>query len=316
MRLRLVALAAAVGLPPSAIEPAVEAVLDLTGDAFVRPLSDPAYQANMLCPGGVPIEVSWAEGDPATLRVDLAPLDPAASPMARAALTLALARVAPADVAPWQQLVAAKAFGGFLGLGLESGADRLRVRRKAYLELDHAAPLASVPAQLRQPVMDLAAVVPGLEAHLVALEGGPAGRAARIYFECRNGLALLGLGDWLGRYGFAQVSPSLLEAIRRLAGGAVVLPGAVLLALRCAADETELKIEVAGSALADDAVEVMQQLLLDRPRARLQFERFIGGLRAPALTVASARVRSGLPYPTFNAYAELVDRRVLTETMR
>jgi hypothetical protein len=301
-------------LPSGTIAGACDEIVSLTGGAFARPLTDVAYRDNALCPGAWPIEMSFAEDDAMAVRVDLAPLDPAAEAHDRLAAAMRLAQVAPGTVSPWRRLLKPERFGGFVGASITAApSGPARVDRRAYLELDHGAALEDIPEPLGSLAADLARDVPGLEPHLVALPGGANGTPPRVYFECRTGLALLCLYVWSSRRGLDVVALGLIVADRQLVGGRLVLPEAsVLVALRAGSSRAgstviELKLEVTRRALVDRASDIVSRLLVGRPEAGRSYERWRTAM-APVLdlTVVSVRIATGAAAPNLNTYAGLI----------
>lgn len=303
------------GLVPVDAAPDVCArLMALTGGAFARQLSDPAYAANALCPGGWPIEVSYREDDPAAVRVDLAPLDPQAAPEERLMAAIELARVTHEAFASWSAVLAARRFGGFVGASIRGERNAVEpVTTKAYLELARGVAPGELPEPIATHVSSLARYVPGLRAHLVALAGDSRRCPPRIYLECASGVAMLSLLDWAEAHGLAEPALAMVHAVRRLAGGRLVLPEAsVLLAIApVTVDEphgVELKVELSRHALAPDCADIVRQVLVNRPVARGGYERFMSAvLPVTELTVVSVRIATGMPGPRLNVYAELLD---------
>jgi hypothetical protein len=246
---------------------------------------DPALLRNALCPGAWPIEVSFAESEPETVRADFCPLPPAEPPERH--LAAALDGIDPGE---WGPAVAPRRFGAFVALAAPPR------RRRAYLELSGG----HLPAPYHALVAGLGAYVPGLRPHLVSLPGTP-----RLYLDCTRGLALLSLMDWAAGHGLAPAMPALIDAVRRLTGGCLILPeSSLLLAIRPLRTGIELKVEITRQALAPDAADIVARLLLDRPAAHRAYQRWRAAFPED-LSVVSVRV----PGPRLNVYAALGGRR-------
>lgn len=311
VRDRIARYAGALGLP--ARPP--DALLTVLDQTFGRPVHDPGYPSNALCPGGWPVEVSFAEADPGALRVDLQPGDPALLAANRAALALRWADVSSRTVDPWRDLLGATGFGGFVGLAAPAQGP---VRAKAYLELDHGADLGAVPPPLRAHARRLASVVPGLSPHLIAL-GDP--RGDRLYLEAGQGIALLDLFDWAPNAATTARLPAFVETVRRLTGGLLVLPpSSALLSLRRVpgpADAVELKVELTRQTLTSDAADVVERLLVDRPPSQAHYRRWRAALPAVTTSVVSVlvdtvdtavdTVGTAGGTPRLNVYADLLE---------
>ncbi|WP_395728662.1 hypothetical protein [Nakamurella sp.] len=293
-------------------------LLDLLDRTLPLPAGHPAYPANALCPGSYPVEVSFSELDPDALRVDVQP-DLRLSPADRLAAAFELARP-PAGWSRWRESLAPSRFGAFVGLSVGPVVvgpvvgtpvvvlpDRpTGARWTAYLELDHGA--SALPEPFAGLVDALRRHVPGLRPHLVSLTGDG---AERVYLEAGAGLALLDLFDWAPP-SLEPVLPALIDAVRRLTGGCLVLPGGgALLALRPAPaggpSGVELKVELTRQLLVPDAIDVVQRLLVDRPSAAAGLRRWRRAL--PPRTepsVVSVRIAPGCPGPRLNAYAAVL----------
>ena len=302
---RIAGVAAALGVPTPA-----GALGALIRAAFDRPLTDPAYRHNALCPGGWPIEVSFAETEPDALRLDLAPLDPTASGLARQVAAATAAGLNPTDLVPWQAHLRPERFGGFVGASVAPGG---RAAVKAYLELDSEAALAQLPGPLGAAAVALGRHVPGLAPHLIALDPGGVDRA-RLYLAATSGLRLLGLLGWAAEQGLAERVPALIDTVRRLSGGRLVLPdNSVLVAVRVVGRCVELKVELTSDALGGDVADLADhigQLLVDRPASWSAFQRWRVAVEPlDDITVVSVRIGGDRPGPLLNVYASLLGPR-------
>lgn len=294
------------------------AIQQLLGGTFPYPMSDPRYRANALNPGGLPVEVSFAEAEPCALRVDLAPGPPDLGPRARAAAAAGLAGLGPGELVPWQQLLAPRRFGGFAALAIAPGGPgRWSVRHKAYLELgsQSGASLSGMGLPAPQPRIWESAMsaIPGLRPHFVALSPGAVlpgqlSPGPRMYFECTSGLALTTLVAWAREVDLVGPALAAAATVRMLTGGAVVLPAAgLLLALGSTpAGGAELKVECPAAVLGPDPRSAISSILMARPKVEAAFTRWrvaLGG--SPAPTVVSVRIAAGQAAPTLNVYAGL-----------
>jgi hypothetical protein len=281
------------------------AIRRLTDDAFPRPLDDAGYRDNPLNPGGLPVEISFAEGTPGALRCDLARGHPDAPYRDRHADALRVAGIPATQVSRWHPHLAAERFGAFASAVIPD--DGGTVQYKAYLELERdRRVLSAVPggAAVHHSLLD---AVPGLTPHFVAL--GSNGFDPRLYFECANGIALPALVDWAGRHGLTRQALAAVHAARRLTGGALVLPEAgVMVALRTVRDKvTELKLELTRGVLARDPLDAINAVMMERPRSERAFRAWCGAVGQPVEpTVVSIRISTALPTPLLSVYTGLL----------
>jgi hypothetical protein len=286
--------------------PAARAAIQrLTDNAFPPPLSDPRYRDNPLNPGGLPIELSFAEATPEALRCDLARDHPSLPYRDRPADAAHVAGLAAAEYAPWIPQLARERFGAFTSAVIPN--DGGRVQYKAYLELQRdpqALPPTLAGARVHHSLLD---AVPGLVPHFVALGSDLSG--PRVYFECAQGIALSSLVDWAGRHGLTRQALTAVHAARRLTGGATVLPEAgVMVALRASRDTVaEFKLELTRGVLTREPLAAIAAVMMERPRSERAFGTWCGALGQPVEpTVVSIRISPTLPTPVLSVYTGLL----------
>ncbi|WP_143050001.1 hypothetical protein [Asanoa ishikariensis] len=281
---------------------------DVLAGAFARPMDDAAYRGNALVPGGWPLEVSFSEERPDRLRLDLQPSDVECLPVRRRARTLTVVgRHAGTGFhrryAAWRPYLRADRFGAFLGA--EFGPDDL-TSVKAYLELDPAVAPAALPGRLGAAASMVAAHVPGVVPHLVAIGGGLDGPLERVYLACRGGLRILALDGLLAGLGLRHRLPALAATVAELTGGRLLLPeDAALVAVAERAGGLDLKVELLSDALAGPAEAAIERLLLDRPSSLAAFRRWRHAV-GPAVTTSVVSVRlAGDSPPRLNVYQRI-----------
>lgn len=269
---------------------------DVFQRTFARPVGDPAYRANRLQPGALPLEWSFSEVDPGALRIELQPFDPELAPEERlrranmALMQLAGAHEGKALAAEFASIVSPVlvqrshlAFGAFLGL----------VHRpfqapeyKIYIELD--------PEGGAMTCSDLK-MVAGVTPHFRSVAVGAGKIDERTYYLCQDGLRILDLEALCAELGISHRFPALLVTMLELTGGEFFLPPrSVLLGLRRTGQETELKVElVCGSAVDPDGlVDRIERLL--QPNTVASFRRWAAIVcpeRPSALPVSVVSVR-------------------------
>lgn len=257
--------------------------------------SHPSLQRNWLCSGPWPIEASFAETDPDSLRIDAQPGNPALSGAERVGLALRLAGISAEATRPWAEALDPSTFGAFVSVS----AGRT-VRRRVYLELgDPAGKITGT----RPELAGLLDMVPGLRPHLLAIDdqGG-----IRWYLKATGGLALLELFAWGEAAGLAPEVPALLDAVRRLAAVVVLPPDAAMLAVgSLPGSGIELKVELTAAILRPEAPRIVEQLLVERPAAFADYRRWRAAVPG-APTVISARIATGSDGVRCNVYSQLL----------
>jgi hypothetical protein len=281
---------------------------DVLEATFPRPLADPTYRRNALVPGGWPLEVSFSEGQPDRLRIDLQPADVECPPVIRRDLALAVARRhAGPDYRErcetWLPYTTTDRFGAFLAAGF--GPDGLTAV-KTYLEFDRAIAPDTLPGSLGAAAALVAEHVPDVVPHLVAVSSDG---TERLYLACPGGLRILALDGLLARFGVRHRMPGLAASVATLTGGRLLLPeDAALIAIGLPAHGLALKVELLPDALAGTeatTLAAIERLLLDRPPSLAAFRRWRHAVGAAVVTgVVSVRL-TGDEAPRLNVYQRI-----------
>jgi hypothetical protein len=272
-------------------------MFDVFQRTFARSVCDPAYRTNQLQPGALPLEWSFSEVDPRALRIELQPFDPLLTPEERlrhavASLlhlveeheVMALVSELEAMAAPDPVECSHLTFGAFLGL--VHRPDR-SPEYKIYIEItpdDQERVCSHLPS--------IACFTP----HFRSIAVGAGKIRERTYYLCQDGLRILDLEALCAELGISHRFPALLVTVLELTGGEFFLPPrSVLLGLRRAGQENELKVElVCGSAVNPDGVfERIERLL--QPNTVVPFSRWAAIVcpkrpRALPVTVVSVRI--------------------------
>jgi hypothetical protein len=265
----------------------VPALAGLIDRSFDLPLGDPRYGNNALSPGSLPLEHSFSEVQAQSLRLDLEPLGPQASPLARRQEASretrrlvhqglgkpALLWFDQASEPHRGALIHGNArFGAWLG-----GAwDRYGLSEaKVYYELGPDG-LATLPPNLQHAAQIAMSLLPGLKPIFTSIACGRQAGAQRVYFFHRGDLRLLDLEPLMNRLGVGQQLPSLLTAVGLLLGGRFTLPeGSVILGLRDTQRGMEMKLDVLLPGVPDlpeEMPQLIDQLLDQRPESRFAFQ--------------------------------------------
>lgn len=253
-----------------------------------------AYAVNQLQPGALPIEWSFSEEEPDSLRFEIQPFDPALRPaerLLRVGQALSLASSESATRAAQPELTSDNrqltTFGAFLGL---SAHPTRPSRLKVYLEI----PNGECP--LHSALAGLSRVVPHFRS--VAITEGDL--SERTYYLATRGLDLGDLEQVCAALGMAHRFPGLVTSILELTGGAFFLPPkSALLGIRESQAGAELKIElVVGAAAPSEGImsRIERMLQPDRIAAFHRWAEFAAaGSGDPRLTVVSVRVAPACP---------------------
>lgn len=251
----------------------------------------------------MPLEWSFSEVDPNALRIELQPFEPDLAPEERLRsataelISLVEAHYGKAQAAQFE--IVAKCgtterhshleFGAFLGLVLRP----YRVPEfKIYVELD--------PKHQARWCSDLSAIT-GVVPHFRSVAAGEGAVTERVYFLCRDGLRILDLEALCAVLGMPYRFPALLMRMLELTGGEFYLPPrSVLLGIRWAAPDPELKVElVSGLAINPDGLSGRIERLL-QPSTVAPFQRWAGIIcpetpRALPVSVVSVKVSAKQP---------------------
>ncbi|MET7878306.1 hypothetical protein [Micromonospora profundi] len=272
----------------------------LTTAAFPRPLGDAAYRTNALNPGGTPVEVSFSEQTPLALRFDLVRGHPDTALADRRADALRLADVPVSTARRWAPYFADDRFGGFVSAVI--GADGTAA--KAYLEVRRSRDVLAALGSRQGLHESLLDAVPGLEPHFVALDGARFAANPRMYYECRNGIALSTLVDWAAGHGLTRHALAAAHVARRLTGRLILPEAGVLLALDTTSDSVELKLELTGGVLDGDPLAAIRAVLVERPHAERAFRDWCDAVDQPVRpTMVSVRICAD--GPLLSVYAGL-----------
>ena len=251
-------------------------MFDVFQRTFARSVCDPAYRINQLQPGALPLEWSFSEVDPRALRIELQPFDPLLTPEERlrhAVASLlhlveehevtALVSELEAMAAPDHVECSHLTFGAFLGL--VHRPDR-SPEYKIYIEItpDDKVRLCSHHPRIA-----------GLTPHFRSVAVCAGKIDERTYYLCQDGLRILDLEALCAELGIMHRFPALLVTMLELTGGEFFLPPrSVLVGMRRAGQETELKVElICGSAVNPDGLFDRIQRLL-QPNTVVPFRRW------------------------------------------
>jgi hypothetical protein len=289
-------------------------------DVLPLPLNDPRYRENALVPDGPPLEVSFSEADPGSLRFDFEPCVLETSPKGRlekasnAALQWVKAWFDPAVVRDYEQALKAlqehplkrkRIYGAFLGAVFDK---RGPVEAKIYCELSSQIPKIFPPRIVAAGTIALSGVR-GLTPHFVSLACCRQGCIPRLYFLCREELPFVELGKVLAPVGLDDHLPQVIFLSMIITGNRVAFPASsVVLSFRERADEIDCKVEilVRGLHYCRETIEGnLRSILSERPETRIavsewarslgETEPFFGGLNSVGFRVSKTKpVQLGL----------------------
>jgi hypothetical protein len=281
-------------------------------EAFSAPLGDPGYAENALLSGAAPLEVSFSEAMPGTLRLDFEPAARAHHGEARRSTTATLVRCVatrfgPAAAADFQVRATALCEeapdDGFrLFVGAACDAEGLREVKAYYPVARTSTPIvAAAKAELsvlRELMQSVAVSRDGL--------------AERAYLVCSTDLELFSLEPMLERFGLGHRVPEVVVTLLRLTGDSFVLPpSSCVIGLRSlGGQEVEAKIEVlVGSIPLADDPETIAGLFAERPASQTAFRRWLEAVAPPRAglkaSVVSVRVTRTAPV-SINVYVHPV----------
>jgi hypothetical protein len=261
----------------------VPGLAGLLDRSFDLPVGDPRYGNNALTPGTLPLEHSWSEVQAHALRLDLEPLGPQASPLARRQeASREMRRLVHHNFGKgalaWfdqqSEPYRGSTVHGNARFGAWFGAayDRYGLgESKVYYELGPNG-LDDLPANLQHAAQVAMSCLPGLVPIFTSIACGRQQGAQRIYFFHRGDLRLLDLETLMNRLGVGAQLPSLLTAVGLILGGRFTLPeGSVILGLRDTSRGMEMKLDVLLPGVPDPPREIPQlidMLLEQRPESR------------------------------------------------
>lgn len=268
----------------------VEAIGGLLDRSFRLPLGDPRYGDNVLTPGHFPLEHSFTEVASNSLRLDMEPLGPGATPLARAQEAGREARRIISgsfgnSALKWfdersekwrgSTLHGDARFGAWFGLGVDPyGVNEAKV----YYEL-RPGDLDGLPPNLQHAARLAMDGLPGLLPIFTSIGCGRQRGAQRLYFFHRGDLRLLDLEPVLHRLGIGQQLPSLLAAVGVVLGGRFVLPeGSVILGLRDTHKGIEMKLDVLIGGVPDpppQMYDLINMVLAERPHSQADLHKWV-----------------------------------------
>lgn len=261
----------------------VDAIGGLIDRSFELPVGDPRYGHNELTPGYMPIEHSFSEMAGQSLRLDMEPLGPQATPHARQQeASREMRRLLDTNFGkpaldwfdrrsePWRgmQMHGKARFGAWFGMGTDASGLQ---EAKVYYEL-RPGELDGLPPTLQHAGRVAMACLPNLVPIFTSIACGRRRGAQRLYFFHRGDLRLLDLEPLLHRLGIGNQLPSLLAAVGVVLGGRFVLPeGSVILGLRDTHKGIEMKLDVLVPGVPDPPPQMYGLLNLamsDRPQSQ------------------------------------------------
>ena len=290
----------------------VESIGGMLDRSFDLPLGDPRYGKNELTPGAFPLEHSFSEMMGNSLRLDMEPLGPQASPSARqqeagremrrlVQSTFGRPALAWFDQRsePWRTSYThgnAK-FGAWFGGAFDASGMQ---EAKVYYELGPNQ-LNDLPANLLHASRIAMSTLPSLRPIFTSIACGRNVGAQRVYFFHRGDLRLLDLEPLLNRLGIGAQLPSLLTAVGLVLGGRFILPeGSVILGLRDTQRGMEMKLDVLVAGVPDPPAQMhglVNMLLAERPQSQRALNHWMQAMTPDdhpspgSLSVMSFRVR-------------------------
>ncbi|RDD61003.1 hypothetical protein [Ferruginivarius sediminum] len=249
--------------------------------SFNLPEGDGRYGDNALSPGAVPLEPSFSEAEPRTLRFTMEPLGPQASPTVRRNEATSYMRGLVGQLfgrgalhwfdrtsEPWRGMgrMSGQGFGAWFGSGFDS--DGL-YSSKVYYELEDGQ-LDVLPTELARIVRDATDALPTLAPLFTTITCGRRHGRQRATLYQRGPLRSDDLRILLERLGLSHQLPGLMRVMGLALGGRFDLPeGTVLIGLSNTPDGPEFKLEVLLGMLDDlppSFVELLKLGLVERPR--------------------------------------------------
>jgi len=268
----------------------VDAIGGLLDRSFELPVGDPRYGQNELTPGTFPLEHSFSEMAGHSLRLDLEPLGPRATPHARQQeASREMRRLVHQHYGrpalewfdrrsePWRGMgIHGDArFGAWFGLANDASGLQ---ETKVYYE-PRPGELDGLPPNLQHAARVATACLPNLIPIFTSIACGRRRGAQRLYFFHRGDLRLLDLEPLLHRLGIGNQLPSLLAAAGVVLGGRFILPeGSVILGLRDTQKGIELKLDVLVPGVPDPPQQMTGLLNLamsDRPQSQRLLKQWV-----------------------------------------
>src|SRR5262245_31528337 len=240
--------------------PSVRGLLERT---FSLPEGDPRYANNALTPGAAPLEPSYSELQPGTLRFNLQPLGPDASGTDRRdEATREMRRLVDIffgrealrwfdeESEPWRGLGTGSnlTYGAFFGTSYDR--DGL-YDSKVYYEAGPGT-IHSLPASLFGLVSTTLTVMPQLRPLFTTIAAGRDLGSQRITFAHRQPLRVADLQPLLDALGLGHRMPGLLQILGLALGGRFDLPqNSTLIGVGLAPDGPEIEVYVLLGVIPD-----------------------------------------------------------------
>jgi hypothetical protein len=257
---------------------------------FSLPAGDPRYGDNALTPRAAPIEPSFSEAQPGTLRFTIEPLGPGASGVDRRdEATREMRRLVSGyfgrDALHWfdERSEPWRGFGssGNLGYGAFFGTSHDRdglTGSKVYYETRHDQ-LGALPPTLLGIANTAVALLPSLEPVFTTLSATRAAGGQRLTFAHARPLRLAELQPLLDALGLGNRMAGILQTLGHTLGGRFDLPAnSTLIALGDGPDGPEFEIYVLLGMVPDLPANFLSLLSLglnERPRELIALERWL-----------------------------------------
>ncbi len=289
---------------------------DAINRAFAYPVGDARYGSNALLPGSMPLEMSFTETQPHSLRFDMELAGPDASPQQRrdetshevrrlAYNTMGESALRWCDQRSEQWRTGGpdsrNQFGAFFGAAFDPyGLEQV----KAYYELQPD-DMHALPPNLAHATRTATPMLPGLRPLFTSIACGRQRGGQRVYLFQPGELRLLDLEPLMHRLGIGHQLPGLLTAMGIMTGGRFVLPaGSAVIGLKDTPEGVEMKLDLLLPAFPDPPREMhglIQMHMADRPESQRAMRQWIQALtpddgNTPGeMSVVGAKVGPNMP---------------------
>jgi len=265
----------------------------LMSRTFIHPQGDPRYAQNALTPMAAPLEPSFSEEQPNTLRFTVQPLPPEASGIDRRdeatrEMHRLLRGFAGHEALRWFDKASENYRGFSAASPLEYGAffgtsfdkDGLNTA-KVYYETPHSAGgIDGLPPGLMQVVAAATQSLPGLIPLFTTIAARKNLGEQRLTFACTQAFQLTDLRPVLERLGLEHRLGSIMQTLGLVLGGRFEMPAhSTLLAFGNGADGPSFEIYVLLTAIPDvppNFLSLLTMGLAERPKALRALERWMG----------------------------------------